>query len=253
MKDYFTLRDNVLEYTKKKYKTSPEYLWARYPDYAVLRHKDNRKWYALIMDISYSKIDRSKSGPVDVLNVKLDDILLRDMLIQKEGYYYGYHISRGNWVSVVLDGTVSLEDICGLIDLSYGVTASRSRKQETRPPKEWLVPANPKYYDIIHAFDSADEIDWKQSAGIKKGDTVYIYVGAPVSAVLFGCRVTETDIPYDYRSKELTITKLMKIKLIKRYPAGQFTFDRLKTEFGIFAVRSARGIPASLGRAFANK
>ena len=39
---------------------------------------------------------------------------------------------------------------------------------------------------------------------------------------------------------------LMKIKLLKRYDSGKFTFDRLKKEFGIYAVRGPRGIPNSL-------
>lgn len=34
------------------------------------------------MNISYDKINRDKSGMVDILNVKLDDIFLRDLLVQ---------------------------------------------------------------------------------------------------------------------------------------------------------------------------
>ena len=174
-------------------------------------------------------------------------------MIQQEGYYVGYHISRGNWISIVLDGTVPLDAITHLIDVSYNVTASKKTKQKNRPPKEWLIPSNPKYYDIIHAFDNTDVIDWKQGAGIKKNDTVFLYVGAPVSAILYQCKVTEVDIPYDYHSSELTITKLMKIKLIKRYKPEQFTFERLKSEYGIFAVRGPRGVPNSLSAALKGK
>lgn len=241
-----SLRNEVFAYAKKKYGTKPEYLWARFPDYAVLRHEDNRKWYGIVMNIPYEKIDREKIGYVDILNVKLDDILMRDLLIEQEGYYIGYHISKGNWLSVVLDGTVDMKAVCDLIDISYKVTASKQKKQTLRPPKEWLIPANPKYYDIEHAFDETDTIDWKQGAGIKKGDTVFMYVGAPVSVILYKCKVIETDIPCDYHSKELTITKLMKIRLQRRYKPDKFTFQRLKDEYGIFAVRGARGVPNSL-------
>ena len=80
-----------------------------------------------------------------------------------------------------------------------------------------IIPANPKYYDIVHAFDDTDEIDWKQGAGIKTGDTVFMYVASPVSAILYKCKVTETDIPYKYEDGNLTISALMKIKLLKRY------------------------------------
>ncbi len=241
-----SLRDEVFAYAKKKYKSKPEYLWAKFPDYGILRHSDNKKWYALIMNITYEKIDPERSGPVDILNVKLGDPLLRDLLIQQEGYYIGYHISRGSWLSVALDGTVALGEITNLIDMSFDATASNKKKQEMRPPKEWLIPANPKYYDIVHAFDNTDTIEWKQGAGIKKNDTVFMYVGAPVSAILYKCKVIETEIPCSYHSEELTITKLMKIKLQTRYKSDRFTFDRLRSEFGIFAVRGPRGIPNSL-------
>jgi hypothetical protein len=96
-------------------------------------------------------------------------------------------------------------------------TASAKKKQKIRPPKEWIIPANPKYYDIVHAFDDTDEITWKQGAGIKTGDTVFMYVGAPVSAILYKCEVTETDIPYKYQDENLTIKALMKTYTIKPF------------------------------------
>jgi hypothetical protein len=38
----------------------------------------------------------------------------------------------------------------------------------------------------------------------------------------------------------------MKIKLLKRYKPDRFTFDVLKEEYGIYAVRGPRGITNSL-------
>ena len=129
------------------------------------------------------------------------------------------------------------------------MTASKQKKQKMRPPKEWIIPANPGYYDIVHAFDDVREIEWKQGRGIKSGDTVFIYAGAPVSAVLYKCRVMETDIPYHYSDENLTITEVMRIKLQKRYKPSQFTFEKLKEKYGIYAVRGPRGIPDSLSEA----
>ena len=76
-----------------------------------------------------------------------------------------------------------------------------------------------------------------------------MYVGAPVSAVLYKCKVTETNIPYQYQDENLTITALMKIRLLKRYDPDRFTFEKLKTEYRIFAVRGPRGVPNSLSAA----
>ena len=242
-------RKTVTDYNKKKYGASPEYLWKSYPDYAVFRHEDNNKWFALTASVPGLKLGLSGENPIDVINLKIDDVFLRDMLIREAGIMPAYHMNKLHWVTVLLDGTVSGQRIYDLIETSFMATASAKKKEKVRPPKEWIVPANPKYYDIEHAFDDVKEINWKQGAGIKKGDTVFMYVGAPVSSILFKCKVTETDIPYQYQDKNLTITTLMKIRFQKRYKSDQFTFERLKSEYGIYAVRGPRGIPYSLSEA----
>ncbi len=244
-----TVRDEIEAYVRRKYGSEMENLWMRYPSYGVFRHRDNQKWYCLIMDIPKSKLGLAGDEIVDVLNVKLNDLFLREFLLKREGFFPGYHIARGNWISVLLDGTVDSDEICGLIDRSYQATASAKTRKEIRPPKEWLIPSNPKYYDSVHAFDDADEISWKQGAGIKKGDIVFMYIGAPISAIMYKCVVTRTDIPWQYERQGLTIKSLMDIRLLKRYDPARFTFEVLNKEYGIFAVRGPRGIPHSLSEA----
>lgn len=242
-------KEALCAYVKKKYGAPPENLWRRYPNYAIFRHEDNGKWFALMMDVSKSKLGLPGNDVVDILNVKLADPILAEMLAQQPGYLRGYHISRGNWVSILMDGTVPFSDLCRWLDESYLATASKAQKQRIRPPKEWIIPANPKYYDVEAAFAAADEIDWKQGAGIKAGDTVYLYVAAPVSAVRFKCRVTKAGIPFRLDKGAVHISHLMRIKLLKRYPPDQFTFGILGQEYGIYAVRGPRGIPAKLSEA----
>ena len=244
-----SLKDAVIAYVKEKYGASPENLWMRYPNYAIFRHADNGKWFALMMDVEKNKLGLPGNDVVDILNVKLSDPFLADLLVQQPGYMRGYHIARGNWISILMDGTVPRKDLCRWVDESYLATASVRQKKKMRPPKEWIIPANPKYYDIQGAFAQADEINWKQGAGIKKGDTVYMYVAVPVSAVLYKCEVTETDIPFHLEEGAVHITPLMKIRLLKPYPPDQFTFDILGKEYSIYAVRGPRGIPAKLSEA----
>ena len=242
-------RQQVFDYVKKEYGAEPEYLWRRFPDYAVFRHKDNGKWFGLLMSVPREKLGLSGEGRADILNLKMDDAVYADVLTRQEGILRGYHISRGNWISVLLDGTVPEDQIKDLLALSFMATASREVRQKKRPPKEWIVPANPAYYDVVSAFEGADLIDWKQGKGIRTGDTVYLYVGAPVSAVLFRCRVTQTDIPCSFRSEHVRIERLMKIRLEKRYGEEEFPFRVLKKEYGIRAVRGPRGIPEALSLA----
>ncbi|MCH5256563.1 MAG: MmcQ/YjbR family DNA-binding protein [Lachnospiraceae bacterium] len=240
------MRELVFAYVKKKYKISPEYPWAKYDSNAVFRHSDNKKWFALVMSVEKDKLGLSDFGYVDVINLKIDDIMFRDILIQKEGILPAYHMNKQHWITVLLDGTVDAAEVYDLIDSSFIATASKKKKEKIRPPKEWLIPANPKFYDIEHAFDNEEIIKWKQSSSIKVGDTIFIYVTAPVSAILYKCKAVEVDIPYNYEDKNLTITTVMKIKLLRKYDYGQFTFDILKEEYGIYAVRGPRGVPNSL-------
>lgn len=60
---------------------------------------------------------------------------------------------------------------------------------------EWIIPCNISQYDIIGAFERFVEIEWKQSTNIQKGDIVYIYVGAPISAIKYRCKVLEVELP----------------------------------------------------------
>ena len=104
---------------------------------AVFRHADNRKWFGIIMNVRRNKLGLDGEEKVDILNVKLSDPLLVDMLVRQAGYLRGYHISRGNWVSILLDGTVLFDDICGWLNESFMTTASKQKKQKVRPLKEF--------------------------------------------------------------------------------------------------------------------
>ena len=41
--------------------------------------------------------------------------------------------------------------------------------------KEWIIPANPKYYDIVNAFNNTDTITRRKSHNFMINDIVYIY------------------------------------------------------------------------------
>ena len=116
-----TLRNEVLEYAKDFHGTEPEYLWQSAPNYAVLRHTGNKKWYAIIMDIPRSKLGLSGGGLIDILDIKCDPQLLGSFL-QKDGYHPAYHMSKAKWLTVRLDGSVPLDEIIGLLEMSFELT-----------------------------------------------------------------------------------------------------------------------------------
>ena len=247
------MRQAVEKYIKKKYGVSAEYPWKRYDDNAVFRHADNKKWFALMMSVDRDKLGLSGEEAVDIINLKIDDPVFKDIITRDPGIMPAYHMNKFHWITVLLDGTVKEDTVLDLLDISFKATASAQKKQKLRGPKDWVIPANPHYFDVVHAFDDVSEIRWHQSSGIKKGDTVYIYVGAPVSAILFGCKVTETGIPREPSSKNPSMLSRMNLKLIKRYEPDRFTFGVLKDEYGVNAIRGPRGIPHSLSTALKRK
>lgn len=237
-KEYFIYKqtNRITKLINDKYSVSPEFLWDFVPDYGVFRNVRSKKWFGIVMNLDKSKIIPNKTGEVEVLNLKLDENITKALKLN--GVYSPYHSSKKNWVSIILDNTLSDEKIMELVDLSYDISNIKG---------EWIIPANPKYYDIINAFNETDTIIWKQSNNICNNDIVYLYVAAPISAILYKCEVLEVDIPYKYSDKNVSMKKVMKIKLLKRYEQDKFTFEKLN-EYGIKAIRGPRGLTDELSK-----
>lgn len=110
-------REKIFEYVKKRYGTSPEYLWSSSPDSAVLRHK-NGKWYAVIMNVERSKLGLDGDDTVEIIDVKCDPEMT-GMIIQTYGFLPGYHMNKQHWITILLDGTVGESKILDFLDMSY--------------------------------------------------------------------------------------------------------------------------------------
>ena len=244
--DTLSYRDDILMYAAEQYGTEPEYLWMKYPEYAVLRHADNKKWYAILMNVEREKLGLSGEGAVDILDIKCEPIMGASLLFEK-GFLPAYHMNKGNWITVLLDGTVDKETIFSLLTLSFDMTSNRKAERSggRSGVTEWLVPANPKYYDVEKAFAESDTILWKQSNSIAVGDIVYLYMAAPISAIRYKCKAVEVGIPCDYNDGTLTMTRMMKIRLLHRFEDGELNLETLR-EYGVHAVRGPRGVPNRL-------
>ncbi len=121
------MRESVFAYIKKRYKVSPDYPWSKYDDNAVFRHGGNKKWFALVMSVGREKLGLQGDGDVDVINLKISDRMLRDMLVREAGICPAYHMNKEHWVTVLLDGTVDEDKVCDLIDLSFEATAPKKK------------------------------------------------------------------------------------------------------------------------------
>lgn len=80
------------------------------------------------MCVQRCKLGLPGDDAVDVINLKVDDMFFRDMIIQENGIMPAYHMNKQHWVSVLLDGTVAEDRIFDLIHMSFLATASALKK-----------------------------------------------------------------------------------------------------------------------------
>lgn len=113
-------RQEVIDFIKKQFDITEEHLWLKFPDYIVFRNRKNKKWFAIIMDIEKSRLGLEDEGKIDIIDLKCDPILI-DSLLHNEGYLPAYHMSKKNWITVLLDGSVSENELKDLICLSYEI------------------------------------------------------------------------------------------------------------------------------------
>lgn len=116
-----SLRAAIIKYADNKYQAKPDFPWAKFPDYTVLRHQGSDKWFALLMNVPRGKLGLKGGGEVDVINVKCRPELVGSLRM-KEGFLPAYHMNKEHWLTVLLDNTVSEKEIYGLIDDSYELT-----------------------------------------------------------------------------------------------------------------------------------
>ena len=237
-----TLR--IVNLIKEKYGDVPDFEWMDDPTCGAIKHKDTLKWYGLIMGIDYSKLEENKKGYIEVINLKIDDKKIPD-LVHENGIYPAYHMNKKYWITVTMDDKQEDSSIMKLIDESYQFAAN-GKKVRKGTTNEWIVPANPKYYDLIKEFKGKKEAIWKQSSNIKVGDMIYLYVAAPYSSIMYKCEVIETGIPYEKKAHS-NIKELIRVKLLENYEKGKYPF-KLLNDYGVMAVRNSRFMPEELSK-----
>lgn len=110
----------VIDFVKDKYGDEFEYLWQKFPDNAVVRRKDNQKWYAAILTVSRRKLGFDSDESTEILDLRLKPEEIENT-VDHIRYFPGYHMNKNHWITVCLDGTVSNEEIFERIDNSYSL------------------------------------------------------------------------------------------------------------------------------------
>ena len=85
--------ENVTPYSAMPFKKSAA---------TVYNVKENGKWYALMMEISFSKLGITSDEIALILNVKISPEE-KETLLPKEGVFEAYHMNKKHWISIALN------------------------------------------------------------------------------------------------------------------------------------------------------
>ena len=122
-------KQEFLSYCLDTHGTVADYPFDEDFETAVLRHTDNRKWYALVMSISRRKLGCDSDEVVDVVNLKLPTEMFGSFC-EADGVYPAYHMNKLHWISVILPDATD-DVIAFLTNASFDVTKAK-KKQKTK-------------------------------------------------------------------------------------------------------------------------
>lgn len=115
----------LIAYVKEKHGDEPEYLWDKFPKYAVLRRRDSRKWYGILLTISADRLGFNSTEPIEILDLRIEPTELSE-LIDEEKYFFGYHMNKKHWLTICLNGSVPTDEIYRRLDRSYELATKHS-------------------------------------------------------------------------------------------------------------------------------
>ena len=112
----FSQTKQIIEYVEKKYVDKLEFLWKKFPNDAVFRCKDTKKWYVAILTTSKKNFGFDSNSSIEVIDLRN---VPNDKIVDNQKIFKGYHMNKKNWISIVLDDSVETQKIEKLIDNSH--------------------------------------------------------------------------------------------------------------------------------------
>ena len=120
-------KQEFFELCSSSYFTLPDYPFDEDFETAVLRHADNRKWYAIMMRVPRRKFGFDSDEVIDVVNLKLPTEMFGSFGAA-EGVYPAYHMNKLHWISVLLPDAPD-DVVLFLLNASFEATKNRSKKR----------------------------------------------------------------------------------------------------------------------------
>ena len=119
-------KQKFFELCSSSYLTQPDYPFDDWMESAVLRHADNKKWYAIVLRVSRRKFGFDSDEIIDVVNLKLPTEMFGSFGAS-DGVYPAYHMNKLHWISVLLPD--ASDDIIQFLEnVSFEATKAKRKR-----------------------------------------------------------------------------------------------------------------------------
>lgn len=115
----------IINFVREQYGDELEFLWEKFPDNAVWRRKDNKKWYGAILTVAGKKVGLETDKIEEIIDLRMNPAEA-DLILSRKNYYPGWHMNKKSWYTIVLNGSVPDEELKEKIMESYDL-AGRKR------------------------------------------------------------------------------------------------------------------------------
>lgn len=110
----------AIQYVHDTFGDELEFLWTKFPDNAIWRRKDSKKWYGAILPVAGNKIGLKTERIVEIIDLRMDQSEAENVLGRKN-YHPGWHMNKKSWYTIVLDGSIPDEELKQRISESYAL------------------------------------------------------------------------------------------------------------------------------------
>ena len=112
----FAQTNRIADLIKEKYGIEPERNKDGFGTNGVFRNPETKKWIGLVMYKKRLNVTGDSEEKVEYLNLNLK----KDAdLYQGEGIYHPYKKQNKHWIVVIMDDSLSDQEIMDLVDISY--------------------------------------------------------------------------------------------------------------------------------------
>ena len=132
------MKEKILAFIKKKYGVVPEHPWKKYPENKVFRHSDNKKWFALMMEVQRSKLGFPDDDYVKDMffGISNHQTVLENIIGRYSQNWSAKRISRVSYAAMCISiyEMVKREDIPVKVSINEAVQISKDFDEEKASP-----------------------------------------------------------------------------------------------------------------------